>query len=59
MTGRKPLDRIAQGAGAKQTGVRFQYSRFPLQATDCGACALHPQIVIVEVWKSLGSAANE
>ena len=53
------LDRIAQGAGAEQTGVRFQYSRFPLQPTDCGAYNQHPQIVIVEVWKSLGSAANE
>lgn len=40
MTDRKVLDRIAQSAGAKQTGFRFQYSRF-------------------EVWKSLGSAANE
>lgn len=59
MTGRKALDRIAQSAGAKQTGVRFQYSRFPLKTTDCGACAQHPQIVIMEVWKSLGSAANE
>ena len=53
------LDRIAGSANAEQTGVRFQYSRFPLQATDCGACALHPQIVIVEVCKCLGSAANE
>lgn len=53
------LDRIALAAGAEQTGVRFQYSRFPLQTTDCGACATHPQIVIMEVCKSLGSAANE
>lgn len=59
MTDRKVLDRIAQSAGAKQTGFRFQYSRFPIQPTDCGACTPHPQIVIVEVWKSLGSAANE
>ena len=59
MTGPKVLDRIGQSAGAEQTGVRFQYSRFPLQATDCGAYNLRPQIVIVEVCKSLGSAANE
>ena len=59
MTRSKTLDGIVSGAEAKQTGVRFQYSRFPLQATDCGACALHPQIVIVEVCKCLGSAANE
>ena len=59
MTGRKPLDRIAQSAGAKQTGVRFRYSRFPLRATDCEARTPQPQIVIMEVWKSLGSAANE
>ncbi|CAM3933990.1 hypothetical protein SAMN05216475_6292 [Pseudomonas synxantha] len=59
MTRSKTLDGIVRGAEAEQTGVRFQYSRFPLQATDCGTCALHPQIVIVEVCKSLGSAANE
>ena len=59
MTRSKTLDGIVSGAEAEQTGVRFQYSRFPLQATDCGACALHPQIVIVEVCKCLGSAANE
>lgn len=53
------LERIALAAVARQTGVRFQYSRFPLQPTDCEACTPHPQIVIVEVWKSLGSAANE
>ena len=55
----KALDRIAQSAGAEQTGVRFQYSRFPLQPTNCEACNPLPQIVIVEVCKSLGSAANE
>lgn len=59
MTDRKVLDRIAQSAGAEQTGVRFQYSRFSLQPTDCGACTPHPQIVFMEVCKSLGSAANE
>jgi hypothetical protein len=59
MTRDETLDRIATNADAEQTGVRFRYSRFPLQATDCGACALHSQIVIVEVYKSLGSAANE
>ena len=59
MTRFKTLDGIVSGAKAEQTGVRFQYSHFPLQATDCGACALHPQIVIVEVCKCLGSAANE
>jgi hypothetical protein len=53
------LDRIVLAAGAKQTGVRFQYSRFPLQTTDCGACTPHPQIVIMEVYESLGSAADE
>lgn len=59
MTNAKALDRNTQGPDAEQTGVRFRYSRFLLQATDYGACALHPQIVIVEVCKSLGSAANE
>lgn len=59
MTRADTLDRIGANADAEQTGVRFQYSRFSLRATDCGACALHPQIVIVEVCKSLGSAANE
>ena len=59
MTRTETLDRIATGADAEQTGVRFQYSRLPLQPTDCGACALHPQIVFVEVCISLGSAANE
>jgi hypothetical protein len=59
MSGGKSLDEIAQGPDAEQTGVRFQYSRFSLQTTDCGAYTLHPQIVIVEVCKSLGSAANE
>ncbi len=53
------LDMITLAAGAEQTVVRFQYSRFLLQTTDCGACSTHPQIVIMEVWKSLGSAANE
>ena len=59
MTRARTLDRIGSSADAEQTGVRFQYSRFPLQATDCGAYAPRPQIVIVEVCKSLGSAANE
>lgn len=59
MTTSRSLDRIAPRADAEQTGVRFQYSRFLLQTTDCGACTLHTQIVIVEVCKSLGSAANE
>lgn len=59
MTTSRSLDRIGSSADAEQTGVRFQYSRFPLQATDCRAYNLNQQIVIVEVWKSLGSAANE
>ena len=59
MTRSKTLDGIVSGAEAEQTGVRFQYSRFPLQTTDCRAYALRPQIVIVEVCKCLGSAANE
>ena len=59
MTRTEALDGIATSADAEQTGGRFQYSRFQLQPTDCEACALHPQIVIVEVCKSLGSAANE
>lgn len=59
MTRGKTLDRIVTNADAEQTGVRFQYSRFPLQATDCGAYAPNPQIVIVEVCKSLRSAADE
>ena len=49
MTDRKVLDRIAQSAGAEQTGVRFQDSRIPLQATGCGTCTPYAQIVIVEV----------
>ncbi|SDF58561.1 hypothetical protein SAMN05216591_3381 [Pseudomonas extremaustralis] len=53
------IDRTAVSADVKQTGVRFQYSRFSLQPTDCRACTPHPQIVIMEVCKSLGSAANE
>jgi len=53
------LDRIAGTANAEQTGVRFQYSRIRAQATCIEACPAHPQIVIMEVWKSLGSAANE
>ena len=53
------LDRIAGSANAEQTGVRFQFPRFQLQPTACEACAPHQQIVIVEVCKSLGSAANE
>ena len=59
MTRARTLDRIGSSADVEQTGVRFQYSRFQLQPTDRGACALHPQIVIVEVCKCLGSAANE
>ena len=59
MTDRKALDRIAQSVGAEQTGVRFQFSRIQLQPTACEARAPLPQIVIMEVWKSLGSAANE
>lgn len=59
MTTSRSLDRIVTNADAEQTGVRFQYSRFPLQTTDCRAYALRPQIVIVEVCKCLGSAANE
>ena len=55
MIATRVLDRIAGSANAEQTGVRFQYSRFPLQAADCGAYAPNPQIVIVEVYKSLGS----
>jgi hypothetical protein len=55
----KELDRNAQGAGAEQTGVRFQFSRVQLQRTAGEARAPHPQIVIMEVCKSLGSAANE
>ena len=59
MTRARTLDRIGSSADAEQTGVRFQYSRFPQQATDCGAYNLNQQIVIVEVCKSLRSAADE
>lgn len=59
MTLARTLDRIGSRADAEQTGVRFEYSRFPLQAADCGGYNLNQQIVIVEVCKSLGSAANE
>ncbi|KWV81430.1 hypothetical protein PFLL34_02472 [Pseudomonas fluorescens] len=54
-----PLDRIVLNADAKQTGIRFQSSRIQLQPTVGEARAPHLQIVIMEVWKSLGSAANE
>lgn len=53
------LDRTEVSADAEQTGVRFQDSHIPLQATGCGACTQPPQIVFMEVCKSLGSAANE
>lgn len=53
------LDRSAGSANAEQTGVRFQFSRVQLQPTACEARAPHQQIVIMEVYKSLGSAANE
>lgn len=53
------LDRTVASADVEQTGVRFQNSRIRLQATGCGVCAPHPQIVIMEVCKSLRSAANE
>ena len=59
MTSAKTLDGIALSADGEQTGVRFQFSRIQLQPTACGACVPHPQIVIMEVCKSLGSAANE
>jgi len=55
----KTLDRIAFWADAEQTGVRFQYSRIQLQPTFGEARAPHPQIVIMEVYKSLGSVADE
>ena len=54
-----PLDRIVLNADAKQTGIRFQYSRIQLQPMVGEARAPHPQIMIMEVYKSLGSAANE
>ena len=53
------LDRIAGSANAEQTGVRFHFFRIQLQPTACEARTPHPQIVIMEVYKSLGSAANE
>lgn len=53
------LDRIAGSANAEQTGIRFQYSRIQLQPMVGEARAPHPQIMIMEVYKSLGSAANE
>ena len=55
----KALDRIALWADADQIGVRFQFSRIQLQPTACEARAPHQQIVIMEVYKSLGSAADE
>ena len=55
----KTLDRIAFRADAEQTGIRFQYSRIQLQPMVGEARAPHPQIMIMEVYKSLGSAANE
>ncbi len=53
------LDRAAGSARAEQTGVRFQFSRIQLQPTACEARAPHQQIVIMEVYESLGSAADE
>lgn len=59
MTGPKVLDRIGQSAGAEQTGVRFGDSQNRLQATHSKARNHIRQLTIVEVCKSLGSAANE
>lgn len=59
MIATEALDRIAGSASAGQTGVRFQLSRIQLKPTACEARAPHQQIVIMEVYKSLGSAANE
>lgn len=59
MTRAETLDRIGRSADAEQTGVRFQYPRIRVQATCIEACTAHLQIVIMEVWKSLGSAAND
>lgn len=53
------LDRMAPGAFVEQTGVRFEFSRIQLQPMGGEPCVPHPQIVIMEVYKSLGSAANE
>lgn len=59
MSGGEALDGYAQAANAEQTGARFQDSRISLQAAPRKGCMAIQQIVIVEVWKSLGSAANE
>lgn len=51
----KTLDRIAFRADAEQTGIRFEYSRIQVQPMVSEARAPHQPIVIMEVWKSLGS----
>ena len=53
------LDRNTQGPDAVQTGVRFGDSQNPLQAMYSKARNHIRQLTIVEVCKSLGSAANE
>lgn len=59
MSGGKSLDRIAQGPDAVQTGVRFGDSQNRLQAMYSKARSHIRQLTILEVCKSLGSAANE
>ena len=59
MTAAKALDRNTQGPDAVQTGVRFGDSQNHLQATQSKARNHIRQLTIVEVCKSLGSAANE
>lgn len=59
MTGPKVLDRIGQSADAEQTGVRFGDSHNRLQPTASMGCWHIRQLTILEVCKSLGSAANE
>lgn len=59
MNGGKSLDRNAQGPDAEQTGARFGDSHNRLQPTHSKARNHIRQLTIVEVCKSLGSAANE
>ncbi len=59
MTAAKALDRNTQGQDAVQTGVRFGDSQSRLQAMYSKARSHIRQLTVVEVCKSLGSAANE
>jgi hypothetical protein len=49
MTATHALDRVAQGANAEQTGVRFGVSHNRLKATASKACCTTQQFITREV----------